>query len=124
MKVLMFQPCFEDRVRDGRKTQTIRAERKRAPVAPGDKLSLRAWLGQAYRSKQRELLESVCESVTPILIFWDHLGWIITLNGMRLSDEECALLARADGFGSTAEMIQWFEGGSGLPFEGVVITWQ
>lgn len=108
MKVIMFNPQFHGPVRRGEKCQTIRPPRKR-PIRPGDQLSLRAWIGQPYRSKQRELRAAVCLCVDRATIAVDFAD-----------DAE----AQRDGFPGAPEMRRWFEDHHDLPFTGERITWR
>ena len=110
--VILFQPQFADKVRDGSKLQTIRPPRKRE-IHPGDELSLRRWTGAPYRSKQEVLREAVCVEVEPILLRDWSYG----------SDKHLDALARADGFADWPEMRDWFRATHGLPFRGVLIRW-
>ena len=110
MRVIMFQPRFHGLIRSEVKRSTIR---KSARCKPGDELSLRAWSGKAYRSKQIELRPAICKSVTRITIgissqdnFWvlrhRHEGSEL-MNASNLEH-----LARIEGFESAAEMREWF----------------
>jgi hypothetical protein len=108
MPILLFQPQFHEAVLTGTKRQTIRPPRKR-PIRPGDRLSLRAWTGAPYRSKQRELRQAICECVERIEI------------GEDFADN--AEAAR-DGFPSASAMRDWFRAQHGLPFVGDRIAWR
>lgn len=108
MAILLFQPKFHRAVEAGEKCQTIRPLRKR-PILRGDQLSLRAWTGKPYRSKQRELRTAICQHIKHIIIDENFAD-----------DEE----ARRDGFCNAEEMRIWFQRVHGLPFSGVKITWQ
>lgn len=124
MKVIMFQPRFAALVMSGAKRQTIRP-RRRHQIQVGDTLSLREWIGKPYRSKQREIRTAVCSNVSEIRIT-EPIGltqglaighWIIAIGIAR--DQ----FARADGFESFSEMLEWFSKTHGLPFTGVLIEW-
>lgn len=104
---LLFQPQFHASVCAGTKLQTIRPPRQR-PIQPGDTLSLRAWTGLPYGSRQRELARGVCVAADPIEIGPDFRD-----------DEE----ARRDGFRDALAMRDWFDVAHGLPFRGIRITW-
>lgn len=108
MPTIMFQPQFHSAVQSGDKQQTIRPPRKR-PIRTGDRLSLRAWTGAPYRSKQRELRAAICQDVQPIEI------------GADFDDDDEAL---RDGFGTAGEMRDWFARVHGLPFRGVRVSWR
>ena len=123
MPSLKFQPQFVPLVEAGKKTQTIRPDRKR-PIKFGDRLLLDAWEGQPYRSKVRRLRVGIVESVRPIVIGLGQFGDEIQVDGVILDTSERAALSRADGFDCTTELLDWFERTHGLPFSGVVIRWR
>lgn len=118
----MFQDRFADKVESGLKPHTIRKARKR-PIAVGDRLSLRKWLGKPYRSKQKILRESECKDVREIEI--TNHGFYINrgTNWLILGNDWCERLAKKDGFANAREMIQWFDDTHGLPFIGNLIEW-
>lgn len=123
MIVLTFQPRFAPLVESGRKPHTIRGERKR-PIQAGDLLSLRQWTGRPYMSPQRVLRPLLpCQSVTPVAVSWSNTGRPIHLAGDLLLPAQAEALAIADGFASSADMMEWFERTHGLPFYGVLIRW-
>jgi hypothetical protein len=111
----MFQPRFAEKVKDGSKRQTIRPVPKRGIVA-GQILSLRQWSGKPYRSKQVVLREDSCASVDEISI--DSSG-VACLSPDPLTEE----FAKADGFESWKEMVEWFRKTHGFPFRGILIKW-
>ena len=113
--VRMFKPQFASLVEAGTKLQTVRPTPKRMPQA-GDRISLRAWTGKPYRSKQRVLLEAVITKVQPVEI---------TETGIAVSSyaEPYDDFARADGFKDFFALADWFNATHGLPFEGIVIHW-
>jgi hypothetical protein len=117
--VRMFKPRFAALVESGAKTQTVRPTPARMPRA-GDKLSLRMWTGKPYRSKQRELRSATVLYVAKIKLDCFDM-WF---DGVRASEAKQEAFARADGFSTADEMLDWFENEHGLPFEGVVILWQ
>lgn len=82
----------------------------------GDRISLRAWTGKPYRSKQRVLRESVITQVDRVEI---------TETGIAVNSwaEPCDDFARADGFADFFALVDWFKTTHGLPFEGIVIHW-
>jgi hypothetical protein len=116
--VRMFKPQFAPLVLSGEKCQTIRPNPKRMPKA-GDKISLRMWTGKPYRSKQRVLRESIISEVLPMKI----CGLAIMVNKCVLLGGEEWAFAKADGFNTPMDLIEWFNVTHGLPFEGVVIKW-
>lgn len=126
MPSLNFEARFAGLVSSGRKTQTIRAPRK-CPIKVGDTLHL--FTGQRHPGC-RKLGIGRCTGVQAIKID-ESTGFEVVeespvqpvLRVRRLSDREAARLARADGFSSTREMVDWFRDRHGLPFRGHVIRW-
>ena len=121
--VRMFKPQFAGLVERGGKLQTVRPTPKRMPK-PGDKISLRAWSDKPYRSKQKLLNEGIVTRVTRIEITDDGVTLLpeSTVNlRVKVSSESFAV---ADGFSCWEEMRQWFNRQHGLPFVGVLISWQ
>lgn len=114
--VRMFKPQFAPLVESGKKCQTVRPWPKRLPKV-GDRISLRAWIGKPYRSKQRVLREATIKTVA---------SCEITQTSIRVGpfDEQLGAFAVADGFSGWDEMRQWFEQQHGLPFRGVLLVWQ
>lgn len=123
MTVLMFQPQFAPLVESGDKPHTIRPARKRL-IRVGDRLSLRRWSGVAYRSKQVILRETRCKSLSAVYINETFQEIIFVVNGERLNQEQWVKLARDDGFACTTDMLDWFRKTHGLPFNGILITWE
>jgi len=116
--VRLFKPQFAPLVLSGEKCQTIRPTPKRMPKR-GDTISLRTWAGKPYRSKQRVLREAVIDWVQPIRITPHG----ITLDHQMLSDHQEWAFAKADGFNTPQDLLEWFNFTHGLPFEGIVIYW-
>lgn len=121
MRVILFQDRFVELIRNGAKPHTIR---KSARCKPGDRLSLRRWTGKPYRSKQEIILEAVCVSIRPI-----SMGHGIDAKGISIDSEEChagrrQILAKQDGFKNDREMLMWFAGMQGLPFQEVLTEWR
>lgn len=114
--VRLFQPRFAALVEAGTKTQTVRPWPSRMPKA-GDKISLRAWTGKPYRSKQRVLREAVITACLPV----DISEHSVAVNSCV---EICDDFARADGFLNFNDMAAWFQEVHGLPFYGVLIRWE
>lgn len=122
----MFKPQFAPLVESGAKCQTVRPVPKRMPKA-GDPISLRAWTGLPYRSKQRVLREAKLEAVKRITIhetfFWhegnEHFAGAPITNPSALEE-----FAKADGFGSWAELVAWFKATHALPFHGIALYWK
>lgn len=100
MIVLTFRPRFESLVARGLKRQTFRV-RKTYPQ-PGDILSLRAWSGRPYASKQLILLPAEkCRILLPCTI----APGAIVLDGCSLGSVEAERFARADGFADLAGLF-------------------
>jgi len=117
--VKMFKPQFAPLVEAGTKTQTVRPMPKRF-IRAGDPISLRAWVGKPYRSKQRVLREAVVTESRAVLI--TNVG--IIMDGDYLGEEATLKFVKADGFGSWNEMRDWFSSTHGLPFPGLLIQWK
>lgn len=117
--VKMFQPRFAPLVESGAKAQTVRPTPKRMPKA-GDPISLRAWTGLPYRSKQRVLREATITQVAPLVV--DEFGVRTMEPGCETRFDRLAF-AQADGFRGWDEMRDWFQETHGLPFRGVLIRW-
>lgn len=115
--VRMFQPRFAPMVEAGTKLQTIRPWPKRCP-AIGQRISLRAWTGKPYRSKQRVLAEGSVTDFKVVAIYPED----VVLDGVPVFDPDG--FARADGFRDMADMLAWFAETHGLPFHGVMICWK
>lgn len=117
--VRMFQTRFSTMVRDGFKTQTVRATPKRVP-ARGDIIDLRTWSGAPYRSKQTQLGLGLIIDVMPIHL--DAHG--IEIGPDYLSPSAAEKFAFDDGFSSEQELLEWFATTHGLPFDGILICWK
>ena len=116
MPAVNFAEQFAGPVERGEKRQTIRLRRK-DPIAQGDHL----YLYTGMRTKRcRKLRDAECAAVEPIGI--DHAGRI-AVGGNYLGTAGEAALARADGFGTVQELVDWFVRHYGLPFAGVIIHW-
>lgn len=120
--VYTFQPRFHEGVTNGSKRTTIRGIRKDGfSPAPGDLLSLRAWLGRPRASKQR-LLRPECPCVAVQTITITRAGIRIGKGVARFKPDEDAI-AKADGFKDGDDMLAWFRETHGLPFQGILIQW-
>jgi hypothetical protein len=130
MVALNFKAQFADDVEDGRKRRSIRAPRKdgRDPKK-GDRLQLYTGMRQ---KGCRKLGDSLCVRIRSVEI--DHMG--IKLDGRQLYAGDAPAyqggpdperyegdFARADGFDSFPEMVEFFEREHGLPFKGNLIEW-
>lgn len=122
MTVLTFQPRFAPLVADATKLQTIRPPRKR-PIRVGDRLSLRRWTGEPYRSKQEVLREAVCTRISAVLIIPGEFEPHVCIDNLILTDPTAERFARDDGFEDLADLIAWFSDTHALPFTGTLIGW-
>jgi hypothetical protein len=119
----MFKPQFAPLVEQGTKLQTMRPTPKRMPQ-PGDQISLRAWTGKPYRSKQRELRSATITRVSTVRIEHDRIAINdVPFGNWNLGAEWMRDFARADGFDSWESLAAWFDHEHGLPFDGVLIQW-
>ena len=116
MRVILFQPRFEDPILQGIKGSTIRGH---ARCKEGDVLSLRLWTGKPYRSKQRELFRVACQATARVHIT-EH---IILLDDVPCTPRERDAVVKREGFGSWEAMREWFQTAHGLPFSGERIIW-
>lgn len=126
MPALSFNSRFASLVESGRKTQTIRAPRKR-PIVVGDRL----YLYTGMRTEAcRKLGEGLVERVE--LIHLDRRGSSVGAehpnpmrgSGVWLTESALDRLARADGFAGRKELLDWFDETHGLPFTGSLIRWR
>ena len=116
MPALNFKRPFAADVKSGKKRQTIRAWRKR-PFRIGDTL----YLYVDQRSPERRLLGvSVCRMAISFSIL--ELG-TLWLDDCDVLPDAAEAIAQNDGFGSAAEMVEWFRSEHGLPFDGQLIMW-
>lgn len=117
MALLNFQEQFANGVEFGKKSQTIRKQRKN-PIKVGDTLYIYTGL---RTKKARKLRTEKCKWVDQIRIYCDGIGFDQRwgLSSKRELDE----FAQADGFDSFYEMARWFKKTHGLPFEGILIKW-
>ena len=114
---LSFKPEFQQLVREGKKTQTIRLKGKRPP-RPGDKL----YLFTGLRTKKcKRLGETRCSQVQDITIVGLSEVYV---NGKLLTPGRIDSLARKDGFRTLYDFYGFFKSHYDLPFKGVVIKWE
>ena len=120
MNVFLFEPQFEPLILAGSKDLTIRAPRKdgRPRAEMGDRISLRVWTGNPYRSKQREFAQATTKFVIPVCV-----GRLEIYRTDLLAEFDRRRIARADGFPHWLAMKRWFKRKHGLPFKGVLIHW-
>lgn len=112
-----FKKQFAPSVKDGSKTSTIRALRKKGEHAKmGDHLQL--YYGM--RTKHcRKLLDAVCTGSTPISITEDG----IELNQQMVAPDHRDGIAKRDGFESWEGLRDFIAEEHGFPFNGALITW-
>lgn len=112
---------FEDKILSGEKRQTIRPIRKR-PVKPGDQVQL-YWKQQSH-IHCRKIAETVCTNVLPIQIYRN--GFILPIcAAVQPEFEELRQnFAKADGFDSWQDLVNYIDESYGFPFQGCVIYWQ
>lgn len=117
MPMLNFKQRFVEPIRAGRKTHTIRSDRK-TPIIPGDRLFL--FCGARTKSCFRILPEPVrCTRAERITI--GKFGEV-KIAGLFLDAAERQLLAFSDGFSDFRDMLDFWTGR--LPFEGQIIHWK
>lgn len=127
MVAYSFQRRFIDRIEDGTKSQTIRADRRRH-ARPGEQLQL--YFGM--RTKHCRLLaRRRCIDVLPISLLFDddpeYEGIILPgLGLMSLGLGSLDEFAIADGFEDWAELKAFWreQHGDISEFEGVLIRWE
>ncbi len=116
----MLDKDYATRLKIKPKTTTIRATRKR-PFKKGDKL----FLFTAMRTKQCQRLGTViCLKVEAVAMdegdimanMQVHVS--ISIDGIRLTDNEAERIARQDGFENWEGMTAWFKKMHGIPFTG------
>ncbi len=118
-----FQKRFAPAVRSGAKKNTIRAWRKgRSRHAhPGEILQL--YTGMRTIACEKLLPDPVCCNVQRITIIKESFVSVV-LDKLLLDDASIEKLAIADGFKSIEEFAEFFEKNHGLPFDGVLISWE
>jgi hypothetical protein len=104
--MINFSPEFVEDIKDGIKTQTVR---RGTLIRTGDKMDMCC--------NDEKFAEAVCLSVRKINV--THVG--MSLDGVEIFDNE---FAREDGFAGFWEMVDWLKLKYGLPFDGVVISWE
>lgn len=114
MPCIGFKDRFASKILTGEKTQTVRT---RADIAPGQSLTLLTGIRTAA-CKRLAVVE--CAAVTPITI--TAIGAIV-LGCKQLTNPQAEAFARADGFASHREMMEFFRGMHRMPFNGYVIEW-
>jgi hypothetical protein len=112
MGLYNFKAQFVPHILNGSKTHTIRATRAHVDK-PGNTVHLYTGLRQRGA---RLLMRATCTKVEAIHIENDAM---VSIDGLWLDPSEREQLARRDGFGNFAEMMQFWEGR--LPFAGHII---
>ena len=120
MPALNFSKQFAAAVASGKKTQTIRRDRKDRPIVAGDKLFLFTGMRGEGGVKATRLGTVVCKCIKGFSIT-EHDIWI---SGRYCSDNRCLTLARDDGFDTVDDFRAWFRKLYGLPFHGQLIVWE
>lgn len=120
MVAYSFQKRFVPLIRQGLKTQTIRANRKRH-VRVGQLIQLYT----AMRTAQCERIipDTPCTGIHPISIEWDGARIArIVVGGLPVRNHDG--FATLNGFASIEDMTEfWLQHHGPLPFQGVVIEW-
>jgi hypothetical protein len=129
MVAINFKPEFVIAIDGGTKLRTIRRVRKAGNPEPGKPLQLFTGLRTKHCEKIRDV---TCTRVRPVVIC--NMG--VKLDGRNLlagdapayqgapqPDEWDGDFARADGFDSFSDMVEFFEKQYGLPFKGQLIEW-
>jgi hypothetical protein len=114
MKYRTFQEQFHDPIRTRAKLSTIRGTQW---CEVGERVALKYWRGEPYKSHQGTIATAVVDLVMPVVI---HDSGVLL--GAEHADKE--LLARQEGFASWVEMHAWFSKTYGLPYSGVLTRWQ
>lgn len=110
-----FEERFAPLIESGQKTQTIR-QKKRANV--GD--TLQFYTGQRT-AKCRKIGEAICTAASYCAIRKDG----VTLGNTSKFPSDLDEFARADGFQSFSEMLDWFHNRYGeREFVGCVTSWR
>ena len=109
--IIGFKNQFIESIMDGTKIHTIRID-KYERWKSGNSIQMVC----NFRTKeQRQFNSSICYGVQRIEFFMDSI-WI---DGRKLKSIEIRLLALNDGFQSTSDFLNWFNGG----FVGKIIHW-
>lgn len=115
MPAYSFKERFVPLVKEGTKTQTIRAKRKRQQIKPGDTV----YLYYGMRTKHcMKIGEGICTEVLPV--HFTNKGFFC--DGKLIETNETDAFAKADGFKNLDDMYAWWK--DVLPFEGELIKWK
>lgn len=122
MVAYSFNPRFEDALREGWKTQTIRRKRDRH-ARPGEMIQL--YIGMRTVHCRKAAPDVRCTGVDQIVITFGEDGGIdgITYGGWPVADLDA--FARSDGFADSDDMAAFWrrEHGPREVFHGVLIQW-
>ncbi len=119
-----FDAQFANDVRLGRKRRTLRRSDKGA--RPGMAIELYRDDGSAQGPT---LATGVLLQVDPVFLGHDAIGQPIALIGgpsdsaARLAGAALDAFAQEDGFADAGQMLAWFRGRYGLPFQGFLHAW-
>ena len=113
MKYRTFQAQFHQPVRDGTKISTIRGS---VWCKVGERVGLRHWQGEPYKSHQGTLATAVVDQVASVYLCDEGPE----VDGQIVHADD---LAKQEGFASWAEMHAWFDKAHGLPYTGVITRW-
>ncbi len=117
MPAYNFQARFAPLVEDGRKQQTIRADRKDGRVPQVDDY---AHCYTGMRTAQcRKLGMWLTVRVSRIVIQREG----ILLDGAAIHCTDLDAFAQSDGFADWEGMLDWFDSQHGLPFAGDLVQW-
>lgn len=122
MVAYSFNLRFEMAIREGWKTQTIRAGRKRH-ARPGEMLQL--FCGMRTANCRKIVADVRCLDVTPLRIDFDASGLIIAIQNDRALVPDLEAFAISDGFTGIDDMSVFWGRAHGLMnrFDGVLIDW-
>jgi hypothetical protein len=119
MPAFNFKSQFARKVETGEKRHTVRAPRKDGQ-RPRTGTPFYGYEGMRTK-KCRQLLASQIVAVQDILIEEDGRFMV---GGRWLTADDAEAFAKADGFTSVTEMVEWFKAQHGLPFIGHLIHWE
>lgn len=129
MVALNFKAEFVCAIDGGEKRRTIRPVRKTGNPTAGAALQLYTGM---RRENCEKIRDAVCTRVRPVTI--DHVGVVLDGRSLYAGDAPAYQggpqpesydgdFARADGFDSFTDMLEFFRKQYGLPFTGQLIEW-
>lgn len=129
MRTILFARQFAPLVFTGWKNCTIRRHRYDRPVSVGERMSLRAWSGLPYRSKQVRIRDITVMSVEDLSIYWctewDGSHTLdVRIGRQKIDWFTLERIAKEDGFPSTVAFLKWFVPTENSFFCGRIIRWQ